>query len=267
MDYKKTLPLIVCLLIVGGIVVFKYSARSPEQAPSSTDHTILIQGTLNMPVLTQLKTAIIPKINVIFEEAFDMDLVSGYKPGTCDYYFTPKNEQLLTLYYVEDIANDAGATAITETSTYLVANNQPAFILKNTTLTYDVRFFGDEFDELVIMAHDQSHELATLNTLFKDAFHTLNSSNRARYNVEKSERHGYHPHVSLGKIDLARIKYGPLLDINYAKDVIDRIRRSIIDETLRALKEIAHGQPIPISFETVRIVDTDNHNVKEIPLK
>jgi hypothetical protein len=267
MDYKKALPLIVCLLIAGSIVVFKYSARAPEQVSSSTDHTILIQGTLNIPVLTQLKSAIIPKINVIFEEAFDMDLVSGYKPGTCDYYFTPKKEQLLTLYYVEDIASDADAAMIMEESARIASNNQPACMLKNTTLTYDVRFFGDEFDELVIMAHDQSHELATLNTLFKDAFHTLNNSNRARYNVEKSERHGYHPHVSLGKIDLARIKFGPLLDIKYANDVIDRIRRSIIEETLRALKEITHGQPIPISFETVRIVDTDNHNVKEIPLR
>jgi|GEM_PF-3524419 len=267
MDYKKILPFIACLLIAGGIVVFKYSSRSPQLAPSSTDHTILIQGTLNMPVLTQLKSAITPKINVIFEEAFDMDLVSGYKPGTCDYYYTPKNEQRLTLYYVEDIANDADAALIMEESARIVSNNQPACMLKNTTLTYDVRFFGDEFHELVIMAHDQSHELATLNTLFKDAFHTLNSSNRARYNVEKSERHGYHPHVSLGKIDLARIKFGPLQDLNNAKDVTDRIRRYIIEETLRVLKEIAHGQPIPITFETVRIVDTDNHSVKEIPLR
>lgn len=253
MDYKKTLPLIACLLIAAGIVVYKYTARTPEQK-SSAQHTLLVQATLNMPMLSELENTITPIAHTIIKEETGLDNA-----------FTPKKDLRLTLYYVEDLS-DAGIPEIEKTTTSIIAEHKSACILKNTALAYDVRFFGDEFDELVIMADDQAQELNTLHTLFKNAFNELNTSQRVGYNVQKSERYGYNPHVSLGKINLAGIK-AALKDSPDANGVIERIRARIIDETLRIEKEITKNQPAHIGFGAIQIFDTNTHTkVKEIPL-
>lgn len=253
MDYKKTLPLIACLLIVAGIVVYKYTARAPEQTTSS-QHTLLVQATLNMPMLNELENAITPIANTIIKEETGLDSA-----------FTPKSEHHLTLYYVEELS-DNGIAEIEKTATTLITEHKSACTLKNTTFAYDVRFFGDEFDELVIMADDQAQELNALHTLFKGAFNELNASNRIHYNIQKSERYGYNPHVSLGKMDLAGIK-AALKDSPDANGVIERIRARIIDETLRIEKEVTKNQPAHIGFSALQIFDTNTHAmVKEIPL-
>lgn len=254
MDYNKTFPLIACLLIAGGIVVYKYSARTPEKAPEA-GRTIVIQGTLNMPMLNEITRAITPIATAIIKEETGLD--NG---------FTPKDEHRLSLYYLED-ASEASIAEIEKAATSIITENQSAFALKNTSLAYDVRFFGDAFDELGIMADDQAQELNALYTLFKNAFNELATANRITYNAQKSERYGYNPHVNLGKINLSGIKTA-LKDSPDANGVIERIRARIIDEALRLEKEITKNQPAQIAFEAVRIVDTNTRAVvKELPLQ
>lgn len=254
MDYNKTLPLVACLLIASGIVVYKYSARTPEKAPSA-GRTIVIQGMLNMPMLSALNNAIAPIATAIIKEETGLD--NG---------FTPKDEYRLSLYYLED-ASETSIAEIEKATTSIFAENQSGFTLKNTSFSYDVRFFGDAFDELGIMADDQAQELNALYTLFKSRFNELNGSKRIDYNAQKSERYGYNPHVNLGKINLSGIN-AALKDSPDANGVIERIRARIIDEAVRLEKEITKDQPVSISFESVRIVDTSTRAVvKEIALQ
>lgn len=255
MDYNKTLPLIACLLIAGGIVVYKYSARTPEQKTYGAPRTLLIQSPLNLPTLNELENAITPIANTIIKEETGLD--NG---------FTPKKDLCLTLYYLEDLS-DTGMSEIEKTTTRIITENKSAFMLKKSSFAYDVRFFGDDFDELVIMANDQAQELNALYTLFKNAFNELATANRITYNAQKSERYGYNPHVNLGKINLSGIKTA-LKDSPDANGVIERIRARIIDEALRLEKEITKDQPAPTNFASVRIVDTSTRAVvKELPLQ
>jgi hypothetical protein len=254
MNYNKALPLIAALLIAGGIVVYKYSARTPETAPEA-GRTILIQGTLNMPMLNEIANALTPFVTAVIKEETGLDNA-----------FMPRREQLLTLYYLED-ASEGSIAEIEKNATNLITENKSACMLKNTNLAYDIRFFGDEFDALVIMANDQSQELNALYTLFKNAFNELNTSKRINYNVKKSERYGYNPHVNLGKINLSEIK-AALKDSPDSNGVVERIRARIIDETLRIINEITKDQPAPIYFESVRIFDKNARTVvQEIALK
>jgi len=264
MDYKNTLIAGLCLAIIGGIFVFKYSFRSVDTT-TAKKYTVLVQGSCNIPFISEIKSSITPMVNRVIKQELGLNIDDDID------FFIPKDVQRLTLYYVEDIYDNAEIANIILEAQNVVETNQHAFHLKQTGLSFDARFLGDEYDQLVIMADDHNQELATINALFKKPLHQLNAEytsqhNRSLYNVEHSERYGYNPHVSLGKINLTFINKH-IKNSQETDAILDRIRIRITEETLHIAKPLFNTESTHVSFDKIIIFDTRPGGIiKEVPL-
>ena len=243
----------------------KESEAYPEAKSDKSKHVLFIQGSLYTPVLAEIKDTLTPIINNIIKK--ELGLSSDYNFD----FFLPKDWQRLTLYYLNDTDTDNTAmNFIYSKLENILLENEGLFKLKNVKLAPQVNLFGDNKDELVIMIDDPNKELSFLNQKIKSAMNEadkeyLQKHNLCLYNISKSERFAYLPHIGLGRIRSTSIKHH-IKDASQADKIYATIMQRILDETSLVVKELLRKNNLEITFKMLCIFDQQLRTcIKEYP--
>lgn len=119
----------------------------------------------------------------------------------------------ISLCYFNDIQEKNKSLLISHLDNLKLTEQMP----QSVSLASESAFFGDHQDELVVFINDQEKELATLNQTIKSSARKLSQEfehkhKTSLYNIPKSERCEFKPHIGLGRIRLQSIK-------NHTKDL------------------------------------------------
>jgi hypothetical protein len=218
--------------------------------------TFFIQLLSNTIVLASIKEAITPVINGIIKE--ELGLAQDY-----DFeFFLPKPQpQRLTLYYVNKIFENG------EKSLFSVVEGiqWQSLIPSHVAIAQEVNFFGDQTDELVIMIDDPDEELSKLNQKLKESLHQMNDGYKQvhhhdAYDISKSERFPFVPHIGLGRIRVHSIKQH-IKDTQQIDEILGRLKQRIKKETSHLVKKLLTIENRTIYFDGVCIFDLEKRAV------
>lgn len=189
-----------------------------------SEQTFFIQLYSDSSSLFAIRKAIGDHINVVVKEELKL-------PKDFDYnFFSPKELQRLTLYYVNNMRADGQELLMNEVTKI----HKDVFVPQNTALKNDVAFFGERADELVWLVDDPKEELAKLHATVKKAVYVANGLYRADkkvdfYDLKKSEQYPFIPHTGIGRLRIGSISQH-IKDPSQEKKVIARIKERIIKE-------------------------------------
>jgi len=172
-----------------------------------------------------------PKINDLIKEELNL------QPDYDFQFFIPKPLQRITLYYIYDIHEKDKSLVLSKLLTIGFKDKK----LSNVFATSTVKFFGNYKDELVVLVGDFDEELRLLNQDIKSVMHKLNEEYEIKdgaelYDVTKSEKFSYLPHLGLGRIRTQSIKNN-IKDPSQVEAVFDRIRMRIMELLTNMLKD------------------------------
>jgi hypothetical protein len=169
-----------------------------------------------------------------------------------------KKRAAITTYYVNDMYVNA------EPVLFNALNSIGIPAPRNVTLSSKVDFFGEPKDDLmalldlVVKIDDPNNGLLYLNQETKKIVHTANEQYKHvhhidMYDINKSEKHSYLPHLSLGHL---RVNYITHLvnDASNADKVVERIKQRILQAAMQILSE----SPLEIrkiSFDKLSVYD------------
>ncbi len=222
--------------------------------------TLLIQEISNSSAITSIIKRIVPIINGIIKEELGLDPAYDFS------FFLPKNVQRITVYNLSDVLDQEQEAILSQLKKVKLVDMSP----KDVSVSTQAEFFGDQQDELVVMINDPEKELLQLNQITKETFHEANDvykkeHDRDLYNIEKSERYSFVPHMGLGRIRLQSIK-------NHIKDglqinaVLERIKSRVQKRTHDILKEALDQNLLKLIFEKIGLLDLKKRAyVKEWP--
>ncbi len=207
-------------------------------------HTFFIQVPLSLPAITEMQDALTPVINEILQEEL------GKKQDKNFPIFFFKKRQAIAIYYINDLY-DSGEPLKGILYLFLfpvLYTLQYAPAPEDVTISANLDFFGQAKPglfstiELVVLIDDPSGELAFLNKEMKKAAHHANGEYKRAYHtdlydVTKSEKFPYLPHLSLGHLRLNYIRY-LINDPSKETKVIERIKQRIKKEVENALTQI-----------------------------
>ena len=209
----------ICSMIFIGCSFF-YKTVSAEN--------LFIQIRLDNPTIRALQQTIEPLINTIIQEELKVE-------RGCDYpRFLLKGRQDISLYYVIDLKPDLDSHivgALDEMQHKNKGTNAP----KDSALSLRTDFFGDK-DELVMLLDDPHQELTALHKDIKQFAHKAQMQYQAKYSqdlydVIKSERYPFKPHISLGRLQGDSIKK-MVCGADNADQVLQRIKERIHNEVM-----------------------------------
>lgn len=213
-------------------LLFLLSGCIEQQTGSK--HTFFIQAPLDHPVIKTIQEELKPIINTLIEQELGKKLDKGFP------VFFFKRRQAVTVYYVNDLYdNNQPLRALL----YLFLEpcldrlndlSKPGHVSLSTQLHFwgeDKKVFFDALD-LVLMINDPREELSLLNKKVKQSVHYFNKEykracNRDLYDIAKSERFSYVPHLSLGHLRVNYLKF-LINDASKAEAIVERIKQKII---------------------------------------
>jgi len=213
---------------------------------------IFIQAIPNSSVLKNIIESLSKKINTIIKEELNLDSNNELE------FFSPKKAQRLTLYSINDVQPNTNDIIITT----LDRINIHTFVAHNISLKPEVAFFGGPFgdnDELVILIADPDKELSSFNQSIKTAMHQADNEynhmhHKNLYDIAKSERHSYVPHIGLGRVRSNSIK-NQLKDQSQFSAVFERIQSRIKDAALECIKNQLNLYNNKIVYDKIVIFD------------
>ena len=106
-----------------------------------------------------------------------------------------------------------------------------------------VAFFGDDKDELVMLVSgDPKEEFLKLNTTIKEVISEAHKQYKGKqhaslYDVTKSEKFPYLPHIGLGRIRTNSIRQH-IKDTTHVATTFEQIRQRIIKEVLSVAEKM-----------------------------
>jgi hypothetical protein len=223
-----------------------------NNTPIIASERIFIQAIVNSPALKNITQSLSQKINSIIKEELNLD-----QNNQSD-FFSPKPAQRLTLYGINDLQKDTNNILIS----ILDNMNINTFVAHNTSIKHEVEFFGGPFgdnDELVIIINDPNKELSFFNQSIKETMHHANNEYEKKhhmslYNITKSERHPYLPHIGLGRVRSNLIKK-ELKDPFQFSAIFERIQSRIKNATLECINNQLTNNNDKIVFDKIVIFD------------
>lgn len=265
MDLQKTIIFSLLLLIVallGVICIYRQDCFATKNinAQDTEQHTLYIQGSSNIPLITSIKEVLTPVINNIIKDELHLDTAYNFD------FFLPKQWQRLTLYTLNNV-NPTEINLIASTIKNIFSKNKNNFLLKNVTLMPQLNFYGDQQDELVLMINDPSKELSLLNYQIKTAMHQMSKDAHTidLYNISKSEKFPYAPHIGLGRIRSTSIKQH-IKDPTQVGKIYTKLTQRIINESFPIIKELLHNNA-SVSFNALCIFEVPSRTcVVEYPI-
>jgi hypothetical protein len=261
---NKLLAVIIAVLLLRSC--FFTQQQSAQQ--NTPGHTFFIQIPVESPVVSMLRKELYPVIATIIKEEAGLEQDKGFP------LFFFKSRQAITLYYINDLREQGepleGILYLFVYPVLRLFKDTPA--PQGIMLTSKLDFFGEEkpglfaTKELVVMLDDSKQELAELNTKTKTAVHEANQGFKRAYHTDlydiaKSERHAYLPHLSIMQLRENYIKY-LINDPAKADAAIRAIKQRIMQvvaEKFAALSE----QERAVTSEKVALYDLEKRKFVE----
>ncbi len=200
---KNNIAVSMCItFFVLLISYYNLQKNQLKNSVQSEQHTLLIQALPESAVFTTIIESIADEINNIIKKEISLDKNSDVN------FFIPKPAPRLTLYYINDIAENNDNLVLSSLND--IFTHPFNFIFITPTVDFFEGPFGIK-DELVIMINDQNNELKQLNNQIKTALHNADNiyqqgHHTSLYNKTKSEQYDYIPHIGLGRIRTTSIK-------------------------------------------------------------
>ncbi len=215
-------------------------------------HTFFIQATLDSTVSEKTFNVIEDiqdKIKPIVDKIIHEEL--GIKQDKNFPIFFVKKRQAVTIYYINDLYdnNESLRGLLYLFIEPTLDSLQKPLAPKNVTLSSKVDFFGEEkkglfsIISLVGLINDPNKELLLLNKEMKKAIHHANKEYKRAYHIDlydiaKSEKHAYLPHISLGHLRTNYIKY-LVNDVSKADKIVNRIKQRITKAVSDSISSLA----------------------------
>jgi len=222
----------------------------------SIKHDLFIQLQASSDLLESLIATIAPLVNAAIKEELGLA-----KDDTFE-FFLPKKRQALTVYFINDICEDG----ITQVLDLLATTDKNKLTLKDAqiALAPRIEFFGGQFDakdELVIMIDDPQQKLSALNTTIKTAAHIADNvyksvHSQSLYDISKSERYPYFPHIGLGRIRSTSIKEKSKTGVSFEK-----IQERILSDVKRVIGTLFADKNLSLQFKTIAVWDLQKRTV------
>jgi hypothetical protein len=217
--------------------------------------SLIVQVPLDSAIITKLQTSLKPVIeNIIQQELAAYTLDKDVPP----FFF--KKRQAITIYYLNDFDVEGRVDLYTHIDA-LVKNSSP----KAASLTSNLAFFGEDamgeraLTDLVVMIDDPNKELFALNAAMKSSMHKLNEDYKkthknSLYDIAKSERFAYKPHLSLGHLRANYIK-ALIPDKDLAEQTLVRIKQRILDSVTAELQKLFLTESNVLSMHGINVYD------------
>ena len=225
---------------------------SSHSSPDTT-YTYFIQLLTDSKILISIKKDITPLINSIIKEEL------GLKKDFEFDFFIPKKPtpSYLTLYYVVDMPESG--TPVVASALVGIEKNLQDSTPHHALLVPKVAFFGDDKDELVMLVSDPKEELLKLNTTIKEVIHEAHKQYKGKqhaslYDVTKSEKFPYLPHIGLGRIRTNSIRQH-IKDTTHVATTFEQIRQRIIKEVLSVAEKMLSTETAKLHFDKIRFVN------------
>jgi len=173
-------------------------------------------------------------------------------------FYLPKELQRVTVYYFYDVAPQAKNELLEALDRLLSQEKKPeAVALKN-----DVAFLGEENDELVLLIDDKESELSALNIQIKERTHAMNQAYEQEhsvplYNVAKSEKFDFLPHMGLGRLRVRHI-VKHVKDESQTEKILAQIRDAL-SERVRDVVRSLQGHLLP--FDRIGVLDFSTYHL------
>jgi hypothetical protein len=224
-----------------------------NNSEDKTKHTYFIQAPFDERIVSQIQENMSSTINNIIEEEAQVKLDKDVP------LFFFKKRAAITVYYVNDMYVNAEPILF---SSLEAMENIPA--PQNVSISSKVDFFGEPKEDLmalidlVVQIDDPDGGLFLFNNEAKELVHAANELYKSihhidMYDIARSERHSYLPHLSLGHLRLNYIKH-LINDVSKAEKVIERIKQRIIETASQVLSELPLENR-KIFFDTLSIYD------------
>lgn len=227
---KINFYVIVCLLFCLTGCLF-------NDSDANTKHTYFIQAPFDEKIISQIQESINSTINNIIKEEAQV------KSDKDIPLFFFKKRAAITVYYVNDMYVNA--------EPILFSSLEPIEKLptpQNANISSKLDFFGEPKEDLmalidlVVQIDDPNEGLFLLNKEAKELVHDADGQYRSihhvgMYDIAKSERHSYLPHLTLGHLRSNYIKH-LINDVSKAEKIIERIKQRIIETASQTLSEL-----------------------------
>ncbi len=241
---KLNLVLLICsFLFLPGCI------NTPSEQINQKTRTLLVQAIPDSPIITAAIGKLTPKINIIIKKELGLDQKYDFA------FFLPKKNQKITLYCVNTINQKGEPAFLSALDKMVLMNMKPEHVIA----TSNTQFFGNRQDELVIMIDDPERELSELNQQIKAMAHQLNDAYHKQhghnlYNIEKSERFPFTPHMGLGRIRLQSIKNN-IKNASQTNDILERIKTEIKKVASKVLEKLLSQESSQLSFNKFSVLD------------
>lgn len=257
----------ICFILNFFYLMSVLSSCSADLPKIVEQQSLIVQVPLENKVISTLQENLKPQIeNIVREELVGHTLDKNYP------LFFFKRRQAITIYYLNDF-NVNGRDMLFSGIDTLMKHAAP----KDVTLTSDLAFFGEDAGgphalvDLVMMIDDSKKELFVFNQEMKILAHKLNEDykkihERNMYDIAKSERFPYKPHLSLGHLRANYIKT-LISDQTVAQQTIERIKKRIMQSVEQELKTLFATERRSVDIKSANIYDLKTRDyVKNIRL-
>lgn len=217
--------------------------------------TFFVQAPLALVPVKQLHDTMLSGVEEILIQELGTKEYTENNQKWALFFFKPR--QAITLYYLYDVRED-GVNAILSAGDSVKGVPAP----QNVSLTTNLQFFGDESSQVlepVVLIDDSKSELLGLHEKIKSAAHTISGEYQSKnvsalYDLAKSDRFAYKPHLSLGFLRHQAIKK-LVKDPANAQEIVERIKKRILEVLSKELGKILAGAGAKITFDRVGVYD------------
>lgn len=230
-------------------LLFPGCSNNQSEQDNQKTRTLLVQTIWTTPTITAVIRELTPTINSVIKKELGLDPDYDYA------FFIPKKRQRITLYYFNDILQKNESVLLSAIENMELAKMKP----KNVAATTNAQFFGNQQDELVMIIDDPDGELSTLNQKIKAMAHQLHDVHKKEnkydfYNIAKSERYPFKPHMGIGRMRTQSIKNN-IKNASETNTIFERIRTEIKKVTREILQKAFSNKHLPLSFNKFTILD------------
>jgi len=233
--------------IVGALLLLPSCFFTNKQ--SGAKHTFFVQAPVDHAAFKNLRETIKPQLDTIIQQEL------GRKEDKNFPIFFFKKGSAITVYYINDLYDSnepLGCLMYLFVEPALDSLKKP-LAPQHATLSSQVKFFGEEqkglcngIIDLVVLINDPDKELSHLNKKMKQAMHNANKEYKRAYHIDlydiaKSEKYPYLPHISLGHLRANYIKF-LVNDASKADKVLERVKQRIIKVVSDAISKLAPSE-------------------------
>lgn len=226
--------MIARLSIILSLLIFLpgcWQQKAPQAAGHK--HTFFVQLPLENKIIKNMQRDLKPKVDRMIEGVIGMKQPRKNFP-----MFMIKKRQAITGYYFLDLFdNRQSLSGLTHLFVEPVLDELRMSAPRRIAMSSSFDFFGQNKPglfshiELVMLINDPTRELTAINHKLKASAHQFNAEYRQVYGIDlydiaKSERFPYKPHLSLGALRVNYIKY-LINDPAREEQVIEQIKREI----------------------------------------